>query len=250
MQLEKNSSSLQKDLLSVADMGLSRARKTWSPKIFCAPHSALRFCDFFRRMAEDDVDDLMRQRDLVDAKLKEMQAVLTSQGVGMTGSLVDADGFPRADIDVYLVRMSRASVVSLRNDYNNLNEKILSSLQKLHTNRATLRNASVQSPSSFPFLLVGKVSSGSPCEGVLMEGDRITMFGMVQRTSSGMSSSVLLQQVARLVQDEMNVSSIELNYFQNSICIRLIRSGAISEVYLTPREWEGHGSVGCSFIPL
>ena len=35
--------------------------------------------------------------------MKELSDVLRSQGVGMDDPLVDQDGFPRADIDVYQV---------------------------------------------------------------------------------------------------------------------------------------------------
>ena len=37
--------------------------------------------------------------------------VLQQQDVGMDGPLVDAEGFPRADIDVYSVRHARHSII-------------------------------------------------------------------------------------------------------------------------------------------
>ena len=60
--------------------------------------------------------ELVRAKDALEAEMKELGAVLEGQGVGMEDALVDAEGFPRGDIDVYQVRrlMSfiRSSILS------------------------------------------------------------------------------------------------------------------------------------------
>ena len=45
----------------------------------------------------------MKQKDALEAELKALGQVLESQGCGMEDPLVDGEGFPRADIDVYQV---------------------------------------------------------------------------------------------------------------------------------------------------
>lgn len=40
---------------------------------------------------------------MLESDLKGLSDVLRSQGVGMDETLVDDEGFPRADIDVYQV---------------------------------------------------------------------------------------------------------------------------------------------------
>ena len=46
----------------------------------------------------------MKQKDNLEEEIKALNQVLESQKVGMDDPLVDAEGFPRADIDVYQVR--------------------------------------------------------------------------------------------------------------------------------------------------
>jgi hypothetical protein len=56
--------------------------------------------------------------------------------MGIDTPLVDSDGFPRADIDVYRARSLRARLAEIRSDLQNLMKEIESHLQKL----AVLRN--------------------------------------------------------------------------------------------------------------
>ena len=45
----------------------------------------------------------MKQKEALEAELKALGQVLESQGCGMEDPLVDGEGFPRSDIDVYQV---------------------------------------------------------------------------------------------------------------------------------------------------
>ena len=47
--------------------------------------------------------DLMKEKEALEAELKALGQVLESQGCGMEDALVDGEGFPRSDIDVYQV---------------------------------------------------------------------------------------------------------------------------------------------------
>lgn len=52
--------------------------------------------------------DLMERRDQLERDLKEQQLILRqNDDVGMRAPLVDSEGFPRSDIDVYAVRYAR-----------------------------------------------------------------------------------------------------------------------------------------------
>lgn len=42
--------------------------------------------------------------------------ILRAQGVGMNDPLVTSDGFPRSDVDLYTVRLTRQNINRLRND--------------------------------------------------------------------------------------------------------------------------------------
>jgi 26S proteasome non-ATPase regulatory subunit 9 len=59
-----------------------------------------------------------------------------SGGVGMKGPLVDAHGFPRADIDIVAVRMARQKVITLLNDHKALMKQIENTLQEVYAKPA------------------------------------------------------------------------------------------------------------------
>lgn len=134
----------------------------------------------------------------------------------MTTPLVTHDGFPRADIDVaqsmglgraewhhagtdlFAVRTTRARIISLRNDYNEL----MANVEKfLHLHFANVDNAAenaIDGPASAlqplsladhvlpdleePFAKVNSVAPGSPAERAgLKPGDEIRVFGYVDK---------------------------------------------------------------------
>ena len=95
----------------------------------------------------------------------------------MNSPLVDPEGFPRADIDVYTVRLARAAIVRLRNDHRAVVEEMGRVLQVVYapgdsqplvngTNTAgcngtngTLNDTSTLQP---PLAKVNSVAPGSP----------------------------------------------------------------------------------------
>ena len=58
--------------------------------------------------------------------------LLSSIGVGMDKPLVDTEGFPRSDIDVYQVREARNKVAHLRTDAVDILNQIERSLHSIH----------------------------------------------------------------------------------------------------------------------
>ncbi|KAH7639717.1 26S proteasome non-ATPase regulatory subunit 9 [Dermatophagoides farinae] len=72
--------------------------------------------------------ELNRKRNQLENEIKEFMAILQSQGVGLTESLVDSEGFPRNDIDINLVRTARNRIICLQNDLRALMRQIEDSL--------------------------------------------------------------------------------------------------------------------------
>lgn len=78
------------------------------------------------------VKQLADERDAVERELAAtVDALLAPGGGGLSGPLVDADGFPRADIDVALVRTRRNRVATLRNDVEALSATLHQRLQEV-----------------------------------------------------------------------------------------------------------------------
>ncbi|KAJ3218015.1 hypothetical protein HK099_005281, partial [Clydaea vesicula] len=74
----------------------------------------------------------LKQRKSLEDEIISLSNVLKSQNVGMTEPLTDSENFPRADIDVYTVRITRNKIICLQNDIKNLNLKIEKALITFH----------------------------------------------------------------------------------------------------------------------
>lgn len=105
----------------------------------------------------------------------------------MNGPLIDADGFPRNDIDVYEVRRARQMIICSQNDHKSLMKEIEELLHQLHADAKEAQtsqqlshkaagmnlneNSTDDSDSSMeetltlkPILKVKNVALGSPAE--------------------------------------------------------------------------------------
>lgn len=68
---------------------------------------------------------LMTERESIEAEMSVIMESLNAPGQpGISGNLVDADGFPRADIDILNVRTRRHKLACLRTDLSVINGKI------------------------------------------------------------------------------------------------------------------------------
>lgn len=61
--------------------------------------------------ARDRVMKLIQEKDRIESEIREHNLVLQANNVGMQDPLVDAEGFPRNDIDVYKVRHARHRII-------------------------------------------------------------------------------------------------------------------------------------------
>lgn len=61
--------------------------------------------------ARDRVMKLIQERDRIESEIREQNLVLEENHVGMQDPLVDGDGYPRSDVDVYKVRHARHRII-------------------------------------------------------------------------------------------------------------------------------------------
>lgn len=199
--------------------------------------------------------ELIARKDNVEAELKALGAVLDSHGVNMQTPLVDREGFPRSDIDVAQVAVTRSRVIALRNDWKDLMDRIEKGLHEWHANYQasdayknppTTSSASSSEPPSTaplapqtPFATVDQVTPGSPAhEAGLKVGDRLRAFG-----SADWSNHDRLKKVGEIVQRNVG----------RPILVKVLRgSGSEAQelnVHLTPRQgWGGRGLLGCHIV--
>lgn len=134
----------------------------------------------------------------------------------MQTPLCTFDGYPRDDIDVAQIRITRSRIIHLRNDYKGLMNQIE---KGLHAHHAIIAASLVAAPSPVtppspiaaaqsieaPFARVNTVAPGSPAaDAGLQPGDYIKRFG-----SANLLNHAKLTKVAEVVGQSEGVSTTE-----------------------------------------
>ncbi|XP_039960638.1 26S proteasome non-ATPase regulatory subunit 9 isoform X1 [Bactrocera neohumeralis] len=209
---------------------------------------------------KDLILKLMAEKEAMESKISDYGNILVNNAnVGMDGPLVDAEGFPRNDIDVYQVRQARQQIICLQNDYKSLMKEIEKQMHKLHseaaesqtqllsTNTATLRleddnevpNTSMSSASVEPpkkvIVKINMISPGSPAEEAgLRVDDEILEFGTIN---------------SRNFQNNLTQIGDLVRHMQNKrVPLNVLRMGQHLDMILIPKSWSGRGLLGCNII--
>lgn len=119
----------------------------------------------------DSAKSLISRKESLQTELDSQFAILKANNSTLQTPLVDSQGFPRADIDVYAVRHARVRIIELRNDLRAVIDELAVALEKVYdpangvlgSQRETIR-VDVEDnvlPSS-PFAKVDGVAPASP----------------------------------------------------------------------------------------
>ncbi|VVB16381.1 unnamed protein product [Arabis nemorensis] len=212
---------------------------------------------------------LMEKRSAMETEMNSIvERLCIPGGPGLSGNLVDSEGFPRTNFDIPLVRAERRRLAELRNEHSEITEKINVNIQILHSVRPTSRasstkdsgcpeesissgavsslSASMQTAgfsatsramdvdvvTSIPFAMVDEITESSPAaEDGLQLGDQVVKFGNVEGGDN------LLQKLAAEAQSNQG----------QAVSVGVIRQGAKVDLSVTPRIWQGRGLLGCHF---
>lgn len=145
-----------------------------------------------REDVRNQVLSLINQKDKIEAEIRELTSILTINGVGMSDPLVDQEGYPLNNIDVYQVRNARHRIICLQNDHKDIMKQIEHGLHGYYSVSAP--DDTRFSPMDVdrkaltvhktPFAKVTIVSPGSPAEFAGIEvNDEIVEFGSVNLTN-------------------------------------------------------------------
>ncbi|XP_067928238.1 26S proteasome non-ATPase regulatory subunit 9-like [Watersipora subatra] len=192
---------------------------------------------------QSEYEDLCKQKDTIEEKIANLTEILNCNGnVGMDEPLVDGDGYPRSDIDVYSVRHSRHQIICLQNDHKGVMKDLEAKLYQIHDCARKTQTVSSgvstctsgQTVKPQPFLTVNQVMTASPAAHAgLQTGDLIKEFGSVN--SSNFKN---LQDIALVVQHSKD----------KVVKLLIEREGQDYRLELTPRVWSGRGLLGCNVV--
>ncbi|KAH8241216.1 hypothetical protein KR032_002507, partial [Drosophila birchii] len=206
---------------------------------------------------KERLERLMAAKAQLEAQISKHGQILTANdNVGMNGPLVDLEGFPRNDIDIYQVRQARQSIICLQNDHKELMNQIQTQLNLYHSEIATTDPELVNRASALDlddsdrttgganmtnlaparaFVVVNLVSPNSPAEEAgLCVGDGILRFGSVN--SNNFKGD--LGQIGEVVRNMQN----------QNVQLKVKRSEQQLDLILVPKTWSGRGLLGCNIV--
>ena len=168
---------------------------------------------------------LMRQRAELETSIRANLAQLEEMGVGLEVQLVDAEGYPLPEVDLYTARHLRAETRRMLNDHKDLTgriEKLLPAVFNISTEGAA-------------FARVSAVTGGTPAHRAgLVAGDLLVRCGRVNSTNfTGMQD--LAAQVAAAKAGD------------SGLAVSLLRVD--TRINLTI-DLSGGQSLGCLIVPL
>ena len=211
-------------------------------------------------MDRSKYEKLVEKKLDMERQISDCNQVLIDEGnIGVTGSLVDLEGYPRADIDLYKVRMARQQINCLRNDYKELMGEIEKEIVELHSSSRAVNQMMDTTILTHQedvqvkyraFAKISQVDPNSPAfEAGLELGDEIVQFGSLlhSNTSKNLSeiASLVKNSENRIVllsvlRQENNVEGVDR---EKKILKKLV-------IKLVPKQWSGHGLLGCRINPL
>jgi 26S proteasome non-ATPase regulatory subunit 9 len=196
-------------------------------------------------------EELLGRKIQIEEEISELYKILEEEGnVGMTGKLVDTEGYPRADLDLYKVKSTRQKINCLQNDFKHLMERMEQELIKIHANKeesvnhtSTNITNNLQSEKHKPFLKVTQVDFGSPSfEAGFKLNDKIVQFGPFT-ISNTRNLSEIAEHVKSKVDKIILVSILRSeNNKENSETKMILK--------LIPKSWNGQGFLGCKLVNL
>ncbi|KAF7768572.1 hypothetical protein Agabi119p4_7815 [Agaricus bisporus var. burnettii] len=187
---------------------------------------------------------LILKKSSIETEIQSQISILQANNIDMTTPLVDTEGFPRADINIYAVRRARVRIIELRNDLRDVMNEAGRFLEEVYAkpepdSSMDNQEQGMQQDSLVPFARVDGISPGSPAaEAGMQREDLILKFGNLVKSSFEPPSS--LTPLATLVSQNED----------KHIIIRIRRSGEQKYLTLTPRQgWGGRGMLGCHIVP-
>jgi 26S proteasome non-ATPase regulatory subunit 9 len=220
-------------------------------------------------MDRANYEKLVERKLEVEKEIGDWNQVLVAEGnIGMNGKLVDSEGYPRSDIDLYKVREARQQIIRLGNDYKILMAKIEQEIVHLHeqtrASEATEMDQFVEKPVMShgedpasrhrPFAKISQVDRDSPSfEAGLQLNDEIVQFGPLTFSNTNKN----LAEIAIHVKSNIN-KIILLNVLRQDTTGEAMDVDENAEVAakksvkikLVPKTWSGHGVLGCKIIPI
>lgn len=259
------------------------------PELFCEREQFTMAAESISMAAQlkEEMRSLMERMREIEQQIEQTVAALEAPGLGgLRGSLVDSEGFPRADVDVHGTRTLRNQHARLDTDHKALMALIESKLAAIYALPPEARSAS-----SAPKRQAGDVAATAPpadpapssalptaqpgaqsgdVDMAALEDDAGEPFAIVDEIAAGGPAEasglrigdLLLRfgQVDAQTQEPLGavaraVGAAEASAADVALVVRRRAAAAagvadVVRLTLTPRRWAGRGLLGCHLSPV
>jgi 26S proteasome non-ATPase regulatory subunit 9 len=219
------------------------------------------------------VNKMYKQREELEAEMSSLSQRLNEEGQpGLKGALVDKEGFPIPNVDLYQIRSDRQRYNTLKNDHSRLTDLIQSGLQNIllvtkkrndddDDDVRTTRTRTTTENNNTAAAAVNKksdVQQEDTPSTTITTTTVITQkaFAVVDIVAPGSPAEIdgirihdriisfgdkrTIEEAAAKIQQTIGESHI----------VKLNRQGVEMEVEITPRTWTGVGLLGAHFRSL
>jgi 26S proteasome non-ATPase regulatory subunit 9 len=202
--------------------------------------------------------ELDKKRSQIEKEIFDLTEYLTSDGMpGVSGPLVDREGFPFPNIDITAVRTARNKLIMLQNDLTNIMKIIEEKMSSFFAQKPQTQiiekkiedleegvkvqvyeeePISKKNVLKVPFCWIGMVTEGSPSdEAGLLPGDGIIQF---DRLIFGISTNPL-KSISEIVNKKVDepIQVVVKRQIEDNV--------EYIDIKLIPHRWEGQGLLGC-----
>jgi Nas2 N_terminal domain len=107
---------------------------------------------------------LITRKENIEAEIEAQISVLKANSSTLQSPLLDQDGFPRADIDIFAVRGARVRIIELRNDLDAVTNAIGKALEGIYDPSLQVGRETTAPEDTHPkpFAKLNGVAPGSP----------------------------------------------------------------------------------------
>ncbi|KAK4683573.1 26S proteasome regulatory subunit N4, partial [Tremellales sp. Uapishka_1] len=195
----------------------------------------------------------MQRKDEIEVEIQALKDVLASHHSDMSTPLVDPEGYPRGDIDIYSIRHARSALARLTTDRATVTNRLSTALEAAfspsagpsrtdgHPETAPIPKQSrpeMDMPDEWPERPVARVNSVAPNSPALASGlragDTIFSFAGITSSAGGLGA----------------IGSLVTRSENTPLTILILRDTERLRLRLTPRNgWGGRGMLGCHILP-
>lgn len=138
------------------------------------------------------MDELIQEREVIQTKLNSIFNYFYTNNINQSTKLIDEQGYPRSDLDLYTITNYRSQLSKLENDLKLINSKLSEHLLDHHSKYTQPSQPSNNPPSHLkPWSIIDNILRDSPSWSAgLQTNDKIIMFGPFTHLSQNSFSDI------------------------------------------------------------